>query len=639
MKIITPEKRTIPDIILKDSDCYLSNPNLKRANTQISYTSEHVSELVRCSNDPVYFARNYIKIVSLDEGLIPFNLYDFQVKLINNFHNNRFNICKMPRQTGKALALDTPIPTISGWSTMGDVAVGDTILSPSGSPVSVTMKTETMYDHDCYKIYFDNGEEIVADSDHLWQVNGSYWRTGSRTITSNQIYKIYQNRKQNKRGKGVPGSLYINASKPIEFSNSDLKIDPYLLGIWIGDGFSTDGIIIANKEDYSEYKSRFEVEYERDDGNYITFKIKDLKNILKEYNLISNKHIPIEYLRSSYQDRLSLLRGLMDTDGAVSNNTRSFEFYQKNYDLVCQVVELLASLGIKSKIRSKRIKGNNYYTVSFTTLEQVFNLPRKLKKVNNKKLPRSQDTRHYIQKIEKVDSVPVACISVDSDDHLFLCGKTFIPTHNSTTCVSYLLHYILFNANVTIGILANKASTSRELLGRLQLSYEALPKWVQQGIVSWNKGSIELENKSKIIASSTSASAVRGYSFNILFLDEFAFVPNHIADSFFASTYPTITSGKSTKVIIVSTPNGMNHFYRTWHDAEKGKNTYVATDVHWSEVPGRDDEWKEETIKNTSEQQFKAEFECLSGDTLVKVSKDGIEKTISLEELYNSIGH
>jgi len=99
-------------------------------------------------------------------------------------------------------------------------------------------------------------------------------------------------------------------------------------------------------------------------------------------------------------------------------------------------------------------------------------------------------------------------------------------------------------------------------------------------------------------------------SFNVLFLDEFAFVPNHIADSFFASVYPTITSGKNTKVIMVSTPHGMNHFYRYWHDAERGRNQYVTTDVHWSEVPGRDDVWKQQTIANTSEQQFKVEFEC-----------------------------
>ena len=197
-------------------------------------------------------------------------------------------------------------------------------------------------------------------------------------------------------------------------------------------------------------------------------------------------------------------------------------------------------------------------------------------------------------------------------------------TGKSTTSVSYLLHYAVFNNNVNIGILANKASTARDLLGRLQTAYENLPKWMQQGILAWNKGSLELENGSKILAASTSAAAVRGMSFNIIFLDEFAFVPNHIADDFFSSVYPTISSGKSTKIIIVSTPKGMNHFYRMWHDAEREQNEYVPTQVHWSEVPGRDAKWREQTVKNTSEQQFKVEFECEflgSVDTLIDPAK------------------
>ncbi len=209
-------------------------------------------------------------------------------------------------------------------------------------------------------------------------------------------------------------------------------------------------------------------------------------------------------------------------------------------------------------------------------------------------------------------------------DNRFNICKMPRQTGKSTTVISYLLHYLLFNDSVNIGILANKAATARELLGRLQTAYENVPKWMQQGVLSWNRGSLELENGSKILAASTSASAVRGMSFNILFLDEFAFVPNHIADSFFASVYPTITSGQNTKVIIVSTPHGMNHFYRMWHDAEKGKNEYKPTDVHWSQVPGRDEVWKEQTIANTSEQQFKVEFECEflgSVDTLIAPSK------------------
>ena len=194
----------------------------------------------------------------------------------------------------------------------------------------------------------------------------------------------------------------------------------------------------------------------------------------------------------------------------------------------------------------------------------------------------------------------------------------------STTMISYLLHYALFNPSVNIAILANKAATARDLLGRLQLAYEHLPKWLQQGVMSWNKGSLELENGSKILASSTSASAVRGGSYNIIFLDEFAYVPSNVAEQFFSSVYPTISSGKSTKVMIVSTPHGMNMFYKLWTDAEEKRNSYIPIDVHWSEVPGRDEKWKKETIANTSEQQFNTEFECEflgSIDTLIAPSK------------------
>ena len=209
-------------------------------------------------------------------------------------------------------------------------------------------------------------------------------------------------------------------------------------------------------------------------------------------------------------------------------------------------------------------------------------------------------------------------------DNRFNIAKLPRQSGKSTIVTSYLLWYVLFNANVNVAILANKAATSREMLQRLQLSYENLPKWLQQGILQWNRGSLELENGSKIMAASTSSSAVRGMSFNVIFLDEFAFVPNHIADQFFSSVYPTISSGKSTKVIIISTPHGMNMFYKLWHDAELSKNEYIPTEVHWSAVPGRDAAWKEQTIKNTSEQQFKVEFECEflgSVDTLISPSK------------------
>mgnify|MGYP000586542398 FL=1 len=197
-------------------------------------------------------------------------------------------------------------------------------------------------------------------------------------------------------------------------------------------------------------------------------------------------------------------------------------------------------------------------------------------------------------------------------------------TGKSTTIIAYLLHYAIFNQNVNIAILANKAAVARDLLGRLQLAYENLPKWLQQGVINWNKGNLELENGSKILAAATSSSAVRGGSYNVIFLDEFAYVPNNIAEQFFSSVYPTISSGKSSKVMIVSTPHGMNMFYKLWNDAQNQRNSYVPIEVHWSEVPGRDEKWKAETIKNTSEAQFRTEFDCEflgSVDTLITPSK------------------
>ena len=245
------------------------------------------------------------------------------------------------------------------------------------------------------------------------------------------------------------------------------------------------------------------------------------------------------------------------------------------------------------------------------------------------------DPKYFIQEYLKIVTIDKGLVPfemydfqrkmVDTfHDNRFTICKLPRQSGKSTIIVSYLLHYVLFNDNVNVAILANKSSTARDLLGRLQLAYEHLPKWMQQGVLNWNKGSLELENGSRIVAASTSSSAVRGSTFNIIFLDEFAYVPNNIAEEFFSSVYPTISSGKSSKVMIVSTPHGMNMFYKMWVDATNKNNNFVPVEVHWSEVPGRDEKWKEETIKNTSEAQFQTEFECEflgSVDTLISANK------------------
>ena len=443
---------------------YLGNPLLKRANIDVELTQEQLIELVRCSEDPIYFAKKYIKIVTLDEGLVNFDPYPFQENMLRNFHDKRFNICKLPRQP---LCLNTPIPTTKGWSVIGDIKEGDHVFTPEGKPVKVVKKSQVFYNTECYKIYFDTGESIISDEKHRWKIN-------------------------------------INGTE----------------------------------------------------------KILETFEISNEFNL-----------------------------------------------------------GAKLYIKSAKIPSLYY--------KNFYNSPDTL--------------RHNIIDIERVESVPVACIAVDSDEHLFVCGKNFIPTHNSgksTTTVAYLVHNMLFNEHTSIAILANKAQTAKDILARFQTAYENLPKWLQQGVKSCNKTSIELENGSKVIAASTSASAVRGGTYSLLMLDEYAFVPEQIANNFMRSVYPTITSGQNSKVIIISTPSGLNHYYKLWVGAKEGTNEYYPFEIHWSDVPGRDEKWKQQQIANIGQKNFDQEFntEFLgSSETLIAGSKLANIVTLSPIKSINSL--
>lgn len=233
----------------------------------------------------------------------------------------------------------------------------------------------------------------------------------------------------------------------------------------------------------------------------------------------------------------------------------------------------------------------------------------------------AQDIEYFARNYVKIVNVDRGLMNFDMwdfqakmlhtfKDNRFAICKLPRQVGKSTTSVTYILWLILFTDQQNVAILANKGALARDLLAKIQLAYEHLPMWLQQGVLTWNKGNIELENGSKVIAAATSSSAIRGGSFNLIFLDEFAFVPRNLADEFFSSVYPTISSGSTTKIIIVSTPNGMNHFFKMWTDAQEGHSDYVPIEIHWSDVPGRDDKWKEQTIRNTSEDQFRQEFEC-----------------------------
>lgn len=207
----------------------------------------------------------------------------------------------------------------------------------------------------------------------------------------------------------------------------------------------------------------------------------------------------------------------------------------------------------------------------------------------------------------------------------------------TTTATIYILHYILFNDDKRVAILANKGATARMVLGRIKLAYELLPNFLKAAVTKWNEGTMELENGTRVQASATSADSISGDSVSLLYIDEVAKIENW--DEFYSATYPTIASGQSTKVIMVSTAKGLNHYYQLWSRAIKGLSDFVPTEVTWQEVPHYDAAWKEETLKNTSEDQFAQEFENVfmgSQDTLIKMST--LRDLVAEDPAYNKDG-
>lgn len=209
----------------------------------------------------------------------------------------------------------------------------------------------------------------------------------------------------------------------------------------------------------------------------------------------------------------------------------------------------------------------------------------------------------------------------------------------SQTVAAYILYYTLFSNDKTVAILANKASAAREIMSRYQQMFEDLPNWLKHGVVTWNKGDIELENGSKVFTAATSASGIRGKSVNFLYVDETAIIPNTIAEAFFASTYPTISSGKTTKVVLTSTPLGYNHFWHLWNGAESGTNGFIAVRVNYWEHPDHDNEWAKKQKELLGELKFNQEICCsFLGSSLTLISADIFSKLTPLKYIYRKDG-
>ena len=595
-----------------------------------SYTDVKIAELMMCLDDPLYFMRTFMKVQHPIRGALPFHPYPFQERMIKAFHENRFAVALTARQMGKSLDLTIPILTPTGFTTVGELKVGDIIYGADGKPTKVTYITEVMHNRPCYEIEFIHGEKIVADAEHLWTINLPRLRRGNpRTVTTVEMRDLHNKYKESTQ------SIFIQHTNAIEFEDKDCPVDPYLLGVYLGDGSRSDARISCHIDDYPHYV-QMAAQIGVQTGNFKpdkrrpttgTFKLpNEFRLKLKELGLLScgvsghRKFIPDVFLFTSKEKRLRLLQGLMDTDGSVERG--GCRFYQSDKEFAEQVRFLVSSLGIKSTLRSKKTTHKDCYTVSFATNMPVVTLPRKFAKLSLLK-GHPKINRIYIRSITEVPSVPVRCLQVDNADHLFLCGKTLIPTHNTTVAAGYLLWRAMFTPDTTILIVANGLNQALEIMARVRYAYENLPDHIRAGITEYNKGSITFDNGSRIVSRATSADAARGLSITLLYCDEFAFLRSaQLQQEFWTSVQPTLSTGGSC--IVTSTPkNDEDIFAQIWKGAIAnedefgnplpggvGKNGWFPIEVKWDEHPERDEKWAETFRHTLGEAKFRQEFCC-----------------------------
>ena len=374
-----------------------------------------------------------------------------------------------PPGSGKALALDTPLPTPTGWTTMGEVQPGDWLIGGDGKPVLVVAKTDVMYGHDCYEIRTDDGHSVIADAEHLWPATignrptkddypGKSGPKPSRLLyTSKQLA-----RKRSKRPQ--------LATVAVDLPETTLPIDPWVLGAWLGDGSSASGRMASHQDDQPHMRSRFE------SAGYTTtdiaapqaFGVLRLQTDLRHLGVLNNKHVPTIYLRSSIEQRRELLRGLIDTDGYVDPTGRT-EFTTTNQRLASDVVELVCSLGIKASCMESRATLNGRdcgpkWRIAFA-LDESASLPRKAH-------GRATRRPRYLDVLE-TDSVPVACIQVANPDGLYLAGKGMLLTHNSTLFTHDIPCWLIArDRTIRIQIGSRTERQARMYVGRIKRSLE-----------------------------------------------------------------------------------------------------------------------------------------------------------------------
>lgn len=540
----------------------------------------------------------------------------------------------MSRNAGKALDLNTRIPTPNGDKIMKDIHVGDHVFDENGNPTMVTYESPIYINHDCYKVTFDDGEEIIADGDHNWYVTYNCRTTdenGCIVRTTKEMYKNFIHRYKNEQNK-IEYRYKVFRSKPVKYnSKKKLLIHPYILGLWLGDGKSDDGYINVSISDSDEtikniksvgYKV-YSITKDRDTQYRLRIHSENdipLKVLLRQLNLISNKHIPDEYLYTSVDNRIQLLQGLMDTDGTIDNYGRcEFSQSEKHKEIINGVDFLLNGLGIKHNVIFTSKKCNNKYhkcyRINFITDSTIppFKMNRKLEKVR-KTISNSRTNKKSIINIELVESRPVKCIQVASNSHLYLCGEKNTITHNTTLGSPFLMAktmllpkfegYILSsNGSQSIGMMKKiEAIAKKEIASFTGLTDVFLNELVKS---SNSEGfrhdpasySYKLYSGSSLATINSNFDGSRGRRSRLNFYDEASYVP----EDMYAATLPFVTQNSDfalggdidvtlippnfpNQVICASSAGSMDDvFYKRYKEAAMhsfaGDKNYFCADI------------------------------------------------------------
>lgn len=537
----------------------------------------------------------------------PFAPHEGQLEVIHAYDEYRFRLLNCGRRWGKALDIRTPILTTKGFKSLDKIKVGDKVFDETGNPVLVDYVSETYYDRECFKLTFDDKSEIIADANHDWVVETKSYRKNVARNPHTAVKKHQLTTKQmseslliDRSDGGHETNYSIPVTQPLQLNSKTLPIDPYFLGLWLGDGNTNSVGITTVDQEVIDYLHKYAQELglqvsvreskEKTPVYAITNKGVgqangkfSLQTKLRTLGVLGSKHIPKEYLLSSEVQRESLLMGLIDSDGYYGKNGR-IEYSTKLPRLAEDVAVLVASLGMKPNIIicDSTIYGRKVgkrYRVKFSANRQVGLIERKSGVCKRK----SDTSRRFIKSIVNVPSVPVKCLRVQNESHLFLAGKNLIPTHNTYLAVNEMLSFALFNPGSLVVYFAPTIQQARDISWRM-LKANA---YHYGGIKSTNESRLELKmncdggGESEIwLRGTENYESARGLGIDFLVVDEIAMMRNW--QSIWEEVLRATIANTGGKVLMCSTPKGYNHWHELWERGQVGGPNAISDFKSWT---------------------------------------------------------